>query len=141
MRNFEITLDNGTVRVSPSSTPLPPNSRVEVLNTSTGNLQAIDDFGSGSSIAMQASVGDRILLLIAEKNTDASQPVSIVFNKPIFVSGDADAYLHSQNLLKVLTRQTGTGGDFSDITQQVRFEADSGNRRITVRFENPLQLP
>ena len=90
-----VAFDNGTVRVSPSSTPLPPNSRVEVLSTSTGNLQVIDDFAPGSSITMQASVGDRILLLIAEKNTDASQPVSIVFNKPIFVSGDADTYLNA----------------------------------------------
>ncbi|MDQ6799900.1 MAG: DUF6531 domain-containing protein, partial [Acidobacteriota bacterium] len=139
-RNFELLLRDGVLRVTPSSVQLPPNTRVEVLNTSTGSLQADDSFIAGDSIAMPARVGDRILMLIGEKNVDSSEPIAIVFNKPVSISGDPDDDIHSNQLVRVLSRDPRSGGAFADITRQVRFDVDSGNRRITMRFGSPLQL-
>ena len=130
-RNFELTLSGGLLRVTAAS-----NDGAEVLDLTNGNLQSL----SGGAVTMPASVGDRIVLLVSEQNVDPADPVSIVFNKPVFVSGDADAYLHANQLLKVLSRDPRGSGAFADITQQVRFESDSGDRRITIHFENPLQL-
>src|SRR5581483_9175829 len=95
VRNVEVKLDGGSVTVRPSSAPLPPNTRVEVLNLNTGDLQAVADFSNGATLRMRASVGDRLLLLIGEKNVDAAEAVSVVFNKAIFINGDADAYFQS----------------------------------------------
>ncbi|HJT17855.1 MAG TPA: Ig-like domain-containing protein, partial [Thermoanaerobaculia bacterium] len=141
VRNIEAKLDGGSVTINPSSTPLPANTRVEVLNLNTGDLQAAADFRDSATVRMRASVGDRLLIIIGEQHADASDAVSVVFNEAIFINGDADGYLQSERLIKVLSRDLSTPGEeFADITKQVKFEADSGNRRIILHFQNPLQL-
>lgn len=143
-RNFEVTLHSGFVVVHPSALPLPPNSRVEVLNTTTGMLDARDDFGGGSEIKMAAAVGDRIVILIGQKNADPNAAISVVFNKPIYLEGatdnDIDAYIHARGVVKVLSREEGSAAPFADITAQVQFRSDSGNRRVLLTFDNALQL-
>ncbi|HUJ15456.1 MAG TPA: DUF6531 domain-containing protein, partial [Thermoanaerobaculia bacterium] len=140
VRNVDVKLDNGSVMLRPSSTPLPAGSRVEVLNVMTGDLQVSSDFTGSASIRMRASIGDRLLIIIAETDVDATEPVSIVFNKPIYINGDADAYLHSARLISLLSRDAGANTSFADVTNQVTFATDSGNRRITIQTANPLQL-
>ncbi|HEY8182174.1 MAG TPA: DUF6531 domain-containing protein, partial [Thermoanaerobaculia bacterium] len=140
VRNFELILRDGVLRITPGSVPLPPDTRVEILNTSTSSMQTDDSFVAGDAIAMPAGVGDRIVMLIGEKNVDSSEPIAVVFNRPVSIIGDPDDFIHSNQLMRVLSRDPRSGGAFADITRQVTFDVDSGNRRITMRFDSPLQL-
>ena len=141
-RNFEVTLNSGIVAIGSSGVPLPANSRVEVLNPRTGGLMTDDNFVAGHSISMPAAVGDRIILLVAEQNADPQAAFSIAFNEPIYLdpSASADDFIHSTGLFKVFTRDAASTAAFADVTKQVRFAADSGNRRVTITFDSPLQL-
>src|SRR5439155_16279767 len=101
IRNFRVRLSGGTVTVAPGSPALSADRQIEVLNVSNGTFAG----GSATStVLLGAKLGDRLALLIEERDIDPSTPISVVFNEPIFVNGKTDPdqidlFLH--NLLKV----------------------------------------
>ncbi|HVS32819.1 MAG TPA: Ig-like domain-containing protein [Thermoanaerobaculia bacterium] len=141
IRNFIIRLQNGTVTVSQGIPAEPPTTAIELLNVSKGTKVSGN---AGTVLTTGADLGDRIVLLIEQNEVDPDSPISIVFNEPI-VTGESDEpdavdeFL--RNLFKVEHAPNPGNGEpyFSDITPQVRFETDSGDRRVNIRLPSALQ--
>ena len=139
MRNFNVELSNDIVRLTPGSPSLPAGTKVDLLNVTQGTLiRGTAD----ASLTLSARVGDRIVALIEQHDIDPRSPVSIVFSEPIFTGAakepDAiDVYLHQ--LITVEYSPRLEVPSFSDITSQVRFNTDSGGRRVNITFASALQ--
>jgi RHS repeat-associated protein len=142
VRNFNVRLDGGVVRVTAGNPALDASTQVEVLNITKGT------FTSGSataSMTLEAKAGDRIVLLIEERDVEPSSPISIAFSEVVYTGGstkpdDIDAFLHTRLKVEWAPEPvTGTPPLFSDITPQVTFTTDSGDRRINVGLPSALQ--
>ncbi len=135
VRNFTVKLANGHAKISAGKKPLPSETHIEAMNVTQG------DFVSGTSgagLTIDARRGDRLVLLIGEKEIDPETSMSVVFNEPIYVEGDNDDQIEEflRNLIK-LERITDSEdpklpGFSTDITKQVSLTLDSGGRRLTI---------
>ncbi|MGZ8779575.1 MAG: carboxypeptidase regulatory-like domain-containing protein, partial [Thermoanaerobaculia bacterium] len=140
-RNFVLRLSNGQVSVVPSTEPLPADTQVQVLNVTNGESIAGT---AGGGMSLSASRGDRVVLLVAERQVDPSSLLTIVFNEPIFIDGvDEDPiheFLKTKIRLEKGTLPNGaTSPVYTDISDMARFTADSGGRRITITLPSSLQ--
>jgi RHS repeat-associated protein len=143
IRNFVLQFDGATVKVNPSNDPLDSSRNVQVLNVSKGTSAS----GKASAaLTLGAKLGDRIVLVIEERDADPTTPISIAFNEPIFTGestdpDDVDAFL--QQVVKVEAAPELPGGlvpsSMTDITRQVKLTTDSGGRRINVVLSGPMQ--
>jgi RHS repeat-associated protein len=138
IRNFSVRLDNNSVRVSPGATPLESDVKVTLLNVSKG-LEVTGT--AASSLQLSAELGNRIVLLIEEHRIDSTSPISVVFSEPIFLVDPTDPDIVDINLHDLIKVEyaAGPSGNFSDITAQVRFSTDSGQRRVTLKLPSALQ--
>ncbi|HEX6178441.1 MAG TPA: Ig-like domain-containing protein, partial [Thermoanaerobaculia bacterium] len=142
IRNFVVRLENGTVYVTPGTPALPSDTKVTLLNVSKGSSQTST---AGASMQLPAEPGNRIVLLIEERQVDPTTPISIVFNEPIYVvnPNDPEAVNFAlQEFMKVEHAPKPAGGaapNYTDITRQVRFSVDSGERRVNLQFPSALQ--
>ncbi len=141
-RNFIVELTNGNVYVRPSSDPLPATTKVEVLNVTNGQ------FASGtasSTMVLSGDRGHRLVLLIEERQIDPNTPISVVFSEPIYIVGTEEDQIHEflKTKIKLLKAPLPEDADdpptFTDISDQVRFTADSGGRRISLGLPSSLQ--
>ena len=140
VRNFKLRLDNDRVSLSPGDEPLDADVDIEMLNVSNGRFISGK---AGSSLTLEAKLGDRIVLLIAEENIDPSTSLSVVFSEAIFVEGDTadeiDEFLHEHFVLRrAAIPAENQAPFFTDITEQARFEVDSGGRRVTITLPSSL---
>ena len=140
IRNFNVRLENGSVSVSPGATPLEGDVRVTLLNVSKG----LKTSGTATAtLQLSAETGNRIVLLIEEHRIDSALPVSVVFSEPIYVPNASDpqavdAFLRNQ--IKIAYSPGPIGNtNYADITQQVKFTTDSGQRRVNVLLPSALQ--
>lgn len=98
--------------------------RVQVLNTANGESLdpvAVQSDGTFNLGTLNATKGDRIILISGAADVIAGTDMSVVFNEPIDTSGD----LHT---LITLTATKGTTK--IDLTSQVAYNVDSASRRI-----------
>ncbi|HVR43605.1 MAG TPA: hypothetical protein VMS56_09180 [Thermoanaerobaculia bacterium] len=135
VRNFRVRLDGGLVKVTDGATPLAPDVSVALLNVSRGVLDAT----RGNGLVVPGSPGDRIVLLVEERNASPDTPLSVVFNEPIDLGGatteaEVDAFLRTRFTLHTIV---GSGPP-EDVTPLVRFRADSGGRRVLVERDGSL---
>jgi RHS repeat-associated protein len=143
VRNFSVTVANDNVVVSPSDDPLDSELHVQLLNVKQGTSVSGT---AGGSLSIGAKLGDRIVLLIEQKDVDASHPVSIVLNEAIFLGenpsddGAVDAFLHTQLKLEQAPEPASGGQpNYTDITAHARFTVDSGEKRINIILPGALQ--
>jgi RHS repeat-associated protein len=142
IRNFRVRLSNDTVTVLPSDDPIDGETKIQLLNAKRGTSV---NGTAGSGATLPSKLGDRIVLLIEEKEVDASLPISVVFNEAIYLgeTDDLDAideFLHDHVKLEQAP-QPPSGGQpsFTDITAHVKFTVDSGDRRLNAVLPGPLQ--
>ncbi|HMC22170.1 MAG TPA: hypothetical protein VKL19_10010, partial [Thermoanaerobaculia bacterium] len=142
IRNFTVRLDSGSVRIAPGTPQLDPVRNVELLNVTKGT------FTSGTSSApltLEAKAGDRIVLLIEERDVEQSSGISVAFSEPVYTGAspnpDAiDTFLHGRLQVEQASEPVaGASPVFTDITSQARFTTDSGSRRINVVLSSALQ--
>ena len=144
VRNFVLRLANDQVTVKAADNdPLPSETKVEVLNVSNGT-RAIGT--AGQTISLAARRGNRIVLLVEQREVDPNSRISLVFNEPIYIDGtDPDAiddFLRERfRLEKAPLPPAGSTAPpaFADISPMVRYSADSGGRRITLDIRSSLQ--
>ncbi|HEX2836340.1 MAG TPA: Ig-like domain-containing protein [Thermoanaerobaculia bacterium] len=143
IRNFNVRAANESITVTPSDDPLDSKIRVQMLNVKRGTQTS----GTAtSSLMLGGKLGDRIVLLIEQTDSDPGLPVSVVFNEPLHLGTnleDADAidtYLHDHLKLEQAPEPPFPGDPvFTDITAQARFVTDSGDRRLNVQLPGALQ--
>ncbi|HEX2835651.1 MAG TPA: Ig-like domain-containing protein, partial [Thermoanaerobaculia bacterium] len=120
VRDFKITLQNGLVD---AVTTLPAGQRVTMMNLTRGRVTP----RVGNSVAGEAAVGDRLALLIEQRDVDPESPFSIVFSEPL--AADFDQYIRIE---------VKRGDDFVAIQNALTLTLDSGGRRVLV--ERPASL-
>ena len=141
IRNFTIRLENERITVKPGDDPLPAETKVQIVDITNGK------FISGSaaqSLTLEGKAGDRLVLLIEQKDIDPSSALSVTFNEPIYVDGkddDAiDAFLQTQLKLELADEPVANAAPaFTDITKQGRYTLDSGGRRLAIELPSSLQ--
>ncbi|HYO76846.1 MAG TPA: Ig-like domain-containing protein, partial [Thermoanaerobaculia bacterium] len=127
IRDFTIRLQNAQVKVT---TTLAAEVAVALLNVTQGLVDPSRDGG----LALDAAVGDRIVLVIAQADVDPYTPVSVVFDEPLHLpNGDA-------GLAALFTVETRSDEEapYVAITEALRFSSDSGGRRVTVHLPASL---
>jgi RHS repeat-associated protein len=140
VRNFKLRLEHDRVELTAGEEPLDRDVAVQMLDVTNGRFVAGT---AGSALTLEAKLGDRIVLLVAEENIDPSTSLSVVFSEAIYVQGDTadqiDHFLHDQFVLeRAAIPAEGQSPRFTDITDQARFEVDSGGRRITITLSSSL---
>ena len=143
IRNFRVQLSNDNVTVGPSDDPIDSELHMQLLNVKQGTSVSGT---AGSSMTIGGKLGDRIVLLIEQKDVDASHPVSIVLNEAIFLGPDpgdveaVDTFLHTQLKLEQAPEPPSGGQpSYTDITAHARFTVDSGDKRINIVLPGALQ--
>jgi RHS repeat-associated protein len=123
IRDFTATLKNERVVVN---TTLAADVRITLFNVTKGLVDATRIDG----LEVAGAKGDRIVLLVAERDVDPYAPLSIVFDEAI-----DDSELES-----VITIETapGAGGPFVAITGALRLSTDASGRRVLI--EPPASL-
>jgi len=141
VRNFNLYLAGGNVALTPSSDPLPADTKVQMLNVTNGTFIAGT---AGEGLSLGADRGHRIILLIEERNVDPNTPISVVFNEPIFIEGTEEDAIHDFLRTKIklekaaLPSNAQTPPSFTDISGMARFTADSGGRRVSITLPSSL---
>jgi RHS repeat-associated protein len=132
--NLTVTaLENGSVTVVDGA-----GAHVEVFNPDHATFNK----GEGSA-TIAATRGDRVLATVAASDVDPEMPVSISFNKRMYVgagSDDVSVTNYLKGLITVTTDDGQQGSQPTDITPQVTFSVDSDAHRIRLKFGGSLQL-
>ena len=142
VRNLNLKLDRGSVTIS-AGTPAPPaKTAIDVFNPARNQFQRVSDIAT-DQVKMTAQTGDRLIIAMSEQDVDADSPVTISFNKRMYVGGATDddsvtAYL--KTLITVKIDDGDVDSKPADITSQVKFSADSDSHRITLNFGSSLHL-
>jgi len=142
LRNLKVSFDNGSVTVA-AGTPVPAaNTHIEVFDPARGTFQTVADIAT-QSVRITAQQGDRLIITVAERDVDPDAPVTISFNKKMFIgtaTDDKSVTDFLKSLITVRTDDEEPGQQPTDITAQVTFSADSDAHRITLKFGGSLQL-
>ncbi|HWW61581.1 MAG TPA: Ig-like domain-containing protein, partial [Thermoanaerobaculia bacterium] len=115
---------------------------VELTNVNNTIVQSATVAQNGE-ITIPANATDRVLISLYTTNVDPFAPVSITFNKPLYVGpstapNDVDAYFKSNNLIAV---EAGTSlSTLSPVTSQMKFSVDSQARRVLIDVNGALQM-
>ena len=128
IRDFTIRLQNARVNVT--TTLDADKVAIALLNVTQGLVDPSREGG----LTLDAAIGDRLVLLVTQRDVDPYSPVSIVFDEPLHLpNGDA-------GLAALFTVETRTDDDapYVPITEALRFSSDSGGRRITVHLPASL---
>ena len=123
VRDFDVTLKNERVVVTST---LAQDVNVTLFNVTRGLVDASRTDG----LKLAADKGDRIALLIAERDVDPNAAISIVFDEPI----------DAENLAGVISIETAPadGGAFVPITGALSLRIDANGRRVLI--EPPASL-
>ncbi|HVR39063.1 MAG TPA: Ig-like domain-containing protein [Thermoanaerobaculia bacterium] len=138
VRGLEVRVLGDDIRVKRTDA----SGRLEVLNTATPQIISTNAI-QGTEIPIPGKALDRILVSLEANNVDPFTPVSITFNRSLYVgpstAPDAvDAFFKSGTLFKI---ESGTSlGTLSPITEQAKFSVDSQNRRVMVDLNGALQM-
>jgi YD repeat-containing protein len=143
VRNLKITFENGFATIA-AGTPAPAaKTTVDVFNPTRGAFRHIADINAAEA-SIPAQTGDRLIITISEHDVDSDSTVSISFNKRMYLGGASDEAGITQFLKTLITVQTDDEDQPSqqpaDITEQVKFNADSDAHRITLKLGGALQL-
>jgi RHS repeat-associated protein len=137
--NLKVTgSDDGFVTVALRSPDPAKPAHIELFNPARGGFQKGED-----TARMEAASGDRLFVTVAEHDVDPDSTVSISFSKRMYLGAATDtdsvtAFL--KNLITVKTDDDPAGMQASDITEQVKFSADSDAHRISLNFGGSLRL-
>jgi len=129
IRNIVAEFDGKNVLLKNATKPLRPQTRVEAINLSTGSVAFSPDFASTASLQVPASVGDRIVLLIADHDVDPASILTVVFNEPI--NKGTQEQLREQFRLLVADPAVEPLSFVPDAAVS-DIELDSGGRRISI---------
>ncbi|MBV9494352.1 MAG: Ig-like domain-containing protein [Acidobacteria bacterium] len=124
-RGISLQYENDILKVTKSTTNgLPNNIHIEGFNVARGN-EGQQQEGLATPMSIKGKPGDRIILLIGEKEVDPTAPLQVVFDKPIQVPDQLS------DIISLQSTEPGST-DFVDITSQADLKIDSGDRRIRV---------
>ncbi len=144
VRNLSITYSNGRATIAWVPPTPAPKTLVEVFNPSRGVSPAAVDISSAPIPPIVAQPGDRLFITITEHDVDPDSSVTISFNKRMNVGGATDEASITQFLKTLIIVKTDDEDQPSlqaaEVTEQVKFNADSDAHRITLTFGGALQL-
>jgi len=136
--NFRILSTGSTITVTDDpQNPLDPSIGVSMLNVSRGGLAT----RSNGAMSVVGQAGDRIVILIGQKEVDPDAPLSVVFSRPLFLNhaqsdAEVDAFLRTAFSLRKAPKSDpavpSLASAFTDVTANATFRVDSGGRRVTV---------
>ncbi len=111
-------------------------TQVSVLNVNNGQHRGPQSL----PVTMSAKAGDRIILMIDEKDVDPSSPLSIVFNEAIDVGTATTEKEVSEELKKLIKFEQVPGGGAApiDLLPQALLRLDSNGRRVTILMPSAL---
>jgi RHS repeat-associated protein len=132
IRNLKAEFNGSQVTFSNAATPLPANTHVEVINLRSSAKVDNDNF---SSLSISAKQGDRLIVLISDKDVDPNTNVTVVFSEPIDTAGDL------RDVIQLWVRDPSvTSSTFQQVPRDlIRIEKNSGDRRISVIFRGGYQ--
>jgi hypothetical protein len=114
-----------------------------VFNPARGAFRHVPDISTGLA-SIPAQTGDRLIITFGEHDVDSDSSVSFSFNKRIYLGGASDEAGITQFLKTLIIVQTDDEDQPSqqpaDITEQVKFNADSDAHRITLKLGGALHL-
>ncbi|MEA2327679.1 MAG: hypothetical protein QOE68_2638, partial [Thermoanaerobaculia bacterium] len=141
VRNLNLRFEKGSVTISAGTPASPAKTAVEAFNPARRAFQQVADINT-TPITLTAQTGDRLVITMSEQDIDADAPVAISFNKRMYVGGGTDDAGVTAYLKTLITVKTDDGepGAQADITEQVKFSADSDSHRITLNFGSALHL-
>ncbi|HEX6641103.1 MAG TPA: Ig-like domain-containing protein, partial [Thermoanaerobaculia bacterium] len=113
---------------------LKPKTTLQLLNTRTGHTAfATVSEASTFSVSISAEKGDRIAVLRGGVDVPAESVISIAFNEPLKLPpADPARTDFLRDNVKLRIKQKEAGAPAVDITQQVIFDPDSGDRRLNL---------
>ncbi|HEX8171499.1 MAG TPA: Ig-like domain-containing protein [Thermoanaerobaculia bacterium] len=142
VRDVELSLSStGVLTIKPSSSG---NSALAGLNVTALDIDSGERRGP-QPLPMtmpDTKAGDRIVLLIEEKDIDPSASISLVFNEPIKIDAAAvtddqiDEYLKTIIKFEQADNASAPG---VDLLKAARMRLDSGDRRVTILLGSPLE--
>jgi YD repeat-containing protein len=138
VRNFTIRLEGGWATVGNAEPALPNDVEAALLNATTGA------FGpSRGSLQVKASLGDRLVLAIGERDVDPQAALQVVFSRPIYTGADADPdavdqYLHT--VIKLMRASKPLAGlpNYRP-APGAHFTVDSEGRRLNIEMPSELE--
>jgi RHS repeat-associated protein len=139
IRGVSISLDtNGNLNVV-STTTATLTARVSVLNVATGIRRGPQML---PILLPDTKPGDRMVIVVEEKNVDPAATLSIVFNEAIVIDAEPQAPNTQltagevSEFLKTLIRLEQAPG--IDLLAPAQLRLDSGGRRVTFLLPSPL---
>jgi RHS repeat-associated protein len=142
IRNFTVKLQGGIASVRDADPQLPADTELSLLNVTSGEWTSTR---GASGIAVPASIGDRLMLVVGGRNVDPETPLSVVFSRPLYLGGastaDAiDTYLHTVITFERAAKPvSGASPVYTDISGMARFGVDSSGRRLTITLPSELE--
>lgn len=139
-RDFKVKLTGGTATVRPLST-LPNGLSVSVFDLSNGSFISVRQ----PAMTLAASLGDRLVIIVGARDVDPSSPITIVFSRPLFAGGSADAdavnaFLRDRIKLDRAVRPAeNQTPQYFDSSSVARYSLDSGGRRLTIELPSELE--
>jgi RHS repeat-associated protein len=134
IRNIIASYNGTTVSLSNASTPLPANTRVEVVNLRSATTAVTEDFAAGG-LSIPAKRGDRLVFLIGDQDVDPASNLTVVFSEPLDTSGDLNDHI------KLLVRDPSVAGStFQEVPRDlINIETNSGDRRVLMLYRGGFQ--
>lgn len=129
-QGLSVSFNAGKVTIANGMVPFASGTAIEILNLTTGIDIDIDS--SQLPQTLDASVGDRIVVLIEAANVATDSPLTVVFSEPIKVDD-------LQSLFQLSVRVPGTGS-YTLLPDELNIDAQSGNRRFKITLPAPLHL-
>jgi len=141
IRNFKLRIENDQITVKPGATPLPTDTKIELLDIANGKYTSGN---AGQTLTLDGKPGDRVVLLVEQKEIDPSSALTVTFNEPIYVTGNDEeaisTFLQSQLKLEQADEPASGGTPtFTDITAQGHYTLDSGGRRLAIELPSSLK--
>ncbi|MGH9459336.1 MAG: Ig-like domain-containing protein, partial [Thermoanaerobaculia bacterium] len=139
--NFLVRLEGGLVEVTDSAAALPADVAVTLINPANAAIDATRADG----LQLPGKLGDRILLLVREKDVPAASELTLVFSEPVSLGGATtaatiDAFLKTRLTLERRAAKAPAGTAFVDVTESATFSTDSGDRRVRIALPASFQL-
>lgn len=126
IRNIQAKYDGSQLVLSNATSPLPPKTRVEVINTRSSTVIVTEDFKS-TGLTIPAQRGDRLIVLISEQELDPNVNLTVVFNEPIAtdnLKSDFKLQVRDPSILSSMFEKVPE--DLIDI------QVNSGGRRVSI---------